>query len=307
MQAFKKLTTILWFIGGTIVIFLVLVFWFYVGSINKLIFDEYQKPTESETLSKETISLSTEEIKPVSFLLRSIGQFSPIVRVSSLLAVDEISEGYVTKDGIIVWTNIARMDGGLNTVLTNSQLDQAASIRLSDMINKGYFAHYSPTGQGVAEAATQAGYDYHVVGENLARGHFASDQDLVEAWLQSSDHRQNLLESRFRHIGVAVGQLPTGEWLAVQLFGSLRPQCYLPNETLKINIETNKLELDNIANQIAEIKQQINDDDLLTDKRAEKIENHNQLVIDYNNLLLITEASITEYNNQVNRYNNCIR
>lgn len=307
MLVFKKLMKGLLFVGGIIGLFLFLIFWIYVEPTEKLVIDNHQQQEEAEISNDKTISLSTKEIKPLSSSFRSINQFSPTVKPSSLLAVGQEVEGYVTKDGVVVWTNIARMDEGLNTVLTNSQLDQVANIRLTDMINQGYFDHYSPTGQGVAEAAIQAGYQYHIIGENLARGFFTSDQDLVDAWLQSPDHRQNILESRFRHIGVAVGKLPNGEWLAVQIFGSPRPQCYLPNKTLKANIEANKSELEKTANQISLLKQQIENDVLSTVERAQKITDHNQLIIDYNDLLLITEASITEYNNQVNQYNNCIR
>jgi len=99
---------------------------------------------------------------------------------------------------------------------------------MSDMFKKNYFAHVSPDGIGPSELAEQEGYRFILVGENLARGNFGSDKKLVQAWMDSPGHRDNILKPSYLELGVSVGQ---GEiaglrtWIAVQSFGVSSDEC----------------------------------------------------------------------------------
>ena len=90
------------------------------------------------------------------------------------------------------------------------------------MFEKDYWAHNSPDGTTPWFFIKQAGYDYVFAGENLARG-FVNSEDAVNAWMASTDHRDNLLSSNFKDVGFAVksGTL-NGEdtFLIVQEFGN---------------------------------------------------------------------------------------
>lgn len=57
----------------------------------------------------------------------------------------------------------------------------------------------------------------NLAGENIARG-YATGQAAVQGWWQSPPHRDNLLEPRYRMIGVGAADGPDG-WVAVQVFG----------------------------------------------------------------------------------------
>ena len=105
--------------------------------------------------------------------------------------------------GIISLTNIERKKVGLSELIKDPLLSKAAEIKLQDMFQKQYFQHVSPSGDSVSDVKTKTGYEYIVVGENLALGVFAGDAQVVAAWMASPGHK-NILDSRYQEIGLAV-------------------------------------------------------------------------------------------------------
>ncbi|KKU03463.1 MAG: hypothetical protein UX99_C0009G0003 [Candidatus Amesbacteria bacterium GW2011_GWB1_47_26] len=128
----------------------------------------------------------------------------------------------ISPEEIIRLTNIQRTSSGLSEVELNSQLSAAAAQKAADMIARDYWAHVSPVGTQPWNFITQAGYSYRYAGENLARD-FSDAKSVVDAWVASPSHRENLLNSRYQDIGIAVidGQLEGRETtLVVQFFGA---------------------------------------------------------------------------------------
>lgn len=126
------------------------------------------------------------------------------------------------KGQIIELTNSRRAENGLSALVENSQLDQAAQAKASDMFAHDYWAHYSPQGKTPWQFINAAGYKYTFAGENLARD-FSDPGSVVDAWMNSPSHRSNLLDKNFREIGVAVekGELGGREGtLVVQMFAA---------------------------------------------------------------------------------------
>lgn len=132
----------------------------------------------------------------------------------------------LSTDAIINITNANRTKiNNVPFLEENYILNQIAQRRLNDMFENQYFAHKSPAGVGPADVAKLAGYDYVILGENIAMGEYKNELDLVEAWMNSPGHRKNILNPTFKEIGVAVrkGLYKGNEvWLAVQVFGSVR-------------------------------------------------------------------------------------
>ncbi len=123
---------------------------------------------------------------------------------------------------IISLTNAKRAENGLGALTFNPLLANAASAKASNMFTENYWAHNSPSGKTPWSFITAAGYRYIYAGENLARD-FSDAQSVVNAWMNSSSHRSNLLDKNFKEIGVAVasGTLTGNEGiLVVQEFGS---------------------------------------------------------------------------------------
>lgn len=123
---------------------------------------------------------------------------------------------------IIELTNQRRTDVGAGALEYSGVLALAAKAKGEDMLAQGYWAHVAPDGTQPWRFFTQAGYKYRYAGENLARD-FADPNSAVEAWMASPSHRENLLSSKYTHIGVAVveGDLDGVETtLVVQFFGT---------------------------------------------------------------------------------------
>lgn len=129
----------------------------------------------------------------------------------------------ITSPFLIEKTNNARRDAGLPTLTPNDLLQESARKKGEDMLKNSYFAHTSPAGVTPWKWFDQAGYDYVYAGENLAID-FSTAEGVHEAWMNSPGHRANILNPRYRDIGIAV---VSGEFqgrtttIVVQHFGSL--------------------------------------------------------------------------------------
>ena len=123
---------------------------------------------------------------------------------------------------IIALTNIKRAENGLGPLTSSSKLSGAARAKSDDMLSKDYWAHFSPEGTTPWSFIRAAGYRYIFAGENLARD-FGDAQSVVNAWMASPSHRNNILDKNFKEIGVAVadGRLQGREGvLVVQMLGA---------------------------------------------------------------------------------------
>jgi uncharacterized protein YkwD len=119
-------------------------------------------------------------------------------------------------------TNIARQKNNLPPLIYNKQLSDAAYAKAQDMLRKDYWAHYSPDGKTPWDFILATKYQYQYAGENLAKN-FLFSQNVVDAWMQSPTHRENMLRREFTEVGFAIvnGSLqgePTT--LVVQMFAT---------------------------------------------------------------------------------------
>jgi len=222
----------------------------------------------------------------------------------------DAEEGHLTTQGVLSETNRYRQIEGLKVLSFNAKLEQSAKAKLEDMFTRKYFAHISETGEGPAEIATSAQYEYIVVGENLALGNFSNDQELVKAWMDSPGHRANILNKNYRDIGIAVGKgMFEGRltWLAVQEFGTPISLCRDINKSEEVIIISNKQQL---ALWEAEIKEKY---EILaampktgSEYKSRAIE-YNELVDKYNNLSRRTKVLVSDYNEDVGAFNKCLK
>lgn len=128
----------------------------------------------------------------------------------------------ISPDEVVALTNERRTQAGLLPLSLNSTLSQAAQAKGADMLNKGYWAHVAPDGTQPWAFFTNFGYKYKYAGENLARD-FSSASSAVEAWMNSPSHKENLLSSKYKEIGIGVveGNLAgIDTTIIVQFFGT---------------------------------------------------------------------------------------
>lgn len=118
---------------------------------------------------------------------------------------------------VINTVNAERKKGGCAALKEDARLRTAAQRHARDMINRNYFAHENPDGKTPIDRAKAAGYTGGV-GENIARGH-KGPKEVTRAWMNSTGHRQNILDCRYRHTGVGVARAGNGTPYWVQVFG----------------------------------------------------------------------------------------
>ncbi|MCX8008608.1 MAG: CAP domain-containing protein, partial [Patescibacteria group bacterium] len=114
--------------------------------------------------------------------------------------------GYATNiqvQQLLQKTNEKRIEAGLRPLVLNQQLSQAAAKKAQDMFAKNYWAHIAPDGRTPWDFILAAGYKYSVAGENLAKN-FQDSESVVNAWMASPTHRDNILKSSYRDVGFAV-------------------------------------------------------------------------------------------------------
>lgn len=128
----------------------------------------------------------------------------------------------ITIEKLFQLTNEQRQTEGLSELSYNDTLAQAAEAKGNDMFSKNYWAHYAPDGTTPWSFILGAGYKYEYAGENLAKNFMFSD-GVVEAWMNSPTHRENILRKEYSEVGFAVvnGMLNGEETtLVVQMFGT---------------------------------------------------------------------------------------
>ena len=134
----------------------------------------------------------------------------------------------ITADQVISQINQQRATSGESPLRVNSELNQAAFAKAQNMFSLQYWAHVAPDGTQPWFFFKQANYQYSIAGENLARD-FSTTPDMVQAWMNSPTHKENIMNGRYQETGVAVVNgtlLGTETTLVVQLFGT--PQTVQP-------------------------------------------------------------------------------
>jgi uncharacterized protein YkwD len=106
--------------------------------------------------------------------------------------------------------------GPLAPLATSAELGCAARKHSADMAGRGFFAHQNPDGETVRERARRAGHLAGRVSENLAWGQ-TRPEDVLIAWKASPQHCRNLMDSRYRKLGVGLAYGAAGKpfWTAV--------------------------------------------------------------------------------------------
>ena len=258
--------------------------------------------------SKVSLQLPTIEKKVTDFIEKEIQK--QVLTPPPLRYQQDDSEAILTRAGVIQQTNTQRAKYNLPPLKENQELDYSAQFKVDDMFKNQYFAHQSPSGIGVTDLAEEVNYEFLAIGENLALGNFKNDEVLVQAWMASPGHRENILNISYQEIGVAVKKgVFEGEttWLAVQHFGLPVSACPKPSETTKINIETNENQIKELQNTIDTLRVEIqNTRPKRSSSYQQKIDQYNNLVFQYNNLLEETKSLIVEYNIEVSTFNECV-
>lgn len=149
---------------------------------------------------------------------------------------------------ILAEINKIRVANGLQPLAENPKLNVAALLKAQDMIDNDYFNHYSPSGKTPWDWFSAAQYNYKYAGENLALN-FWSDQDTVQAWLDSPTHKENILNPNYKETGLAIlsGTTSTtkeNRTVVVQMFGAEKTITVIqPKTAIKVTPTTRAIKV----------------------------------------------------------------
>lgn len=113
----------------------------------------------------------------------------------------------ITSNGLLESTNQVRRQSKDQLLTINLQLATAAQEKANDMITKNYWSHQTPDGSEPWTFITKSKYNYQKAGENLAYG-FNNSSEVIQGWINSAEHRQNMLDKDFTEVGFGVASSP---------------------------------------------------------------------------------------------------
>ncbi len=233
------------------------------------------------------------------------------LKVATEIFYSDSQRVILSKEKIIELTNKYRSENGdLPALKENKKLNISAEKKIEDMFTNQYFEHISPKNIGVADLSQESGYQYIIIGENLAMGNFKDDKSLVDAWIDSKGHRENIVNKKYQDIGVAVARgIFDGKeiWMAVQHFGTAQNICPTVDEVLFAEISISQKKLNDMEVELDKRREMISKRVVYEGNTyAEQIKIYNSFVDPYNNLVNETKEKIINYNIQVEGYNTCI-
>lgn len=117
---------------------------------------------------------------------------------------------------VVRLVNVERAKKGLKALTADWELSRVARFKSQDMKDKGYFSHTSPTYGSPFDMIRSFGISYRSAGENIAKGQ-NTPKAVVTAWMNSSGHRANILNSSYTKIGV--GYVSSGNYWTQMFIG----------------------------------------------------------------------------------------
>ena len=122
------------------------------------------------------------------------------INVGDQITISE-NEQQAVEEQVVSLVNKERAKEGLAPLTIDWELARVAKYKSQDMHDKKYFSHTSPTYGSPFDMMKNFGISYKSAGENIAKGQTSAAQ-VMEAWMNSSGHRANIMDAKFTHIGV---------------------------------------------------------------------------------------------------------
>lgn len=123
------------------------------------------------------------------------------VSLITIFFISTPASAYSAHPGMVQEINRVRVDAKLSSVRENQALTLSATAKACDMRDRGYWAHTAPDGKTGWNFIINSGYSYRYAGENLAKN-YKTDREVVDAWMNSSTHKDILLKGVYRDVGI---------------------------------------------------------------------------------------------------------
>ena len=116
---------------------------------------------------------------------------------------------------VVELVNIERAKEGLGALATSELLHAAATVRAAEA--EIHWSHERPDGRSCFTVLTELGIAFRGAGENLAKV-YRTPESVVEGWMNSPDHRENIMQEKFGKIGVGLHMDHEGTLYWAQFF-----------------------------------------------------------------------------------------
>lgn len=117
---------------------------------------------------------------------------------------------------VVRLVNEIRRENGLNPLTEDWELSRVARYKSQDMLDNKYFSHTSPVYGSPFTMIKNFGLSYRSAAENIAKGQ-STPEAVVNAWMNSSGHRANILNASYKKIGV--GYVKNGHYWTQMFIG----------------------------------------------------------------------------------------
>lgn len=154
--------------------------------------------------------------------LSAVREYNPALKTGKLpegtLVYVPISkmQAWAMEKEVVRLVNAERKSRGLPALRRTAKISRVACLKAEDMRDRNYFSHTSPTYGTPFEMLSNKGVRYAYAGENIAMGQVTA-QEVVQAWMNSKGHRENILNPNYTKIGVGCCDNVQGPYW-VQLF-----------------------------------------------------------------------------------------
>ena len=125
-----------------------------------------------------------------------------LIYPGQVIQIPGVDSGVLNYESEVVrLVNEQRVKNGLSKLTEDWELSRVARYKSQDMKDNKYFSHTSPVYGSPFEMIKNFGIYYRSAGENIAKGQ-STPQAVVNAWMNSSGHRANILNKNYTRIGV---------------------------------------------------------------------------------------------------------
>ncbi|HQV64996.1 MAG TPA: CAP domain-containing protein [Candidatus Paceibacterota bacterium] len=220
----------------------------------------------------------------------------------------------LNSDNILYFTNLERTKRGLVNLKFNAKLTRSANSKSRDMFANQYFAHTSPVDseKSFAYFIENEQYSFIRISENLAIGEFKTAKQVVDAWMNSPDHRANILFPNYREIGASVQTSKmNGDTviIIVQHFGIPKNVCPSVSQAMLSKLQSIQEDATIAKKNATKMEADMNTQNNMISAQDldDLIGMYNITIQSYNSLVVTFQQLSAEYNAQVEKYDDCIK
>lgn len=140
-----------------------------------------------------------------------------LIYPGQVLNIPQVSQAVrAYEQEVVRLVNAQRAQNGLKPLAENWELSRVARYKSADMASRRYFSHESPTYGSPYQMMRSFGISFRSAGENIAYGQ-RTPAAVVNAWMNSSGHRANILSASYTQIGV--GYCASGHYWTQMFIG----------------------------------------------------------------------------------------